>query len=411
MTKTTPIHATEASLRGLADAPLMFKLAARAALRLQKGSLLAVLPDGRELLFDAPEEGPHAEIILNDWRFTRRMIAGGALGVAESYIDGDWDTPDLAAMLGIWSLNMDAVLGDLDGNFVVRFAHNLYHRLRPNTRTGAQKNIYAHYDLGNDFFQAWLDPSMTYSSALFDDDTIALEKAQNAKYSALCDAIGVSDGDHILEIGCGWGGFAEFAAKERGARVSAVTISREQHEFAQRRIAEGQLSHKVDIALKDYRDIEGQYDGIASIEMFEAVGQRYWPTFFDKVSQSLKPGRRAGLQIITIKDELFDGYRNQIDFIQRYIFPGGMLPSDAHLREHTERAGLQWRGVKLFGQDYAETLAQWRRKFETRWDDICAMNPRFDEPFRRLWRYYLAYCEAGFRTERIDVGQFTLAKA
>lgn len=411
MTSAEIIPASPEVIRKLSAAPLSFKLAARVALNLKTGRLDARLPDGRILRFDRGEAGPHAEIVINDWRFARRILSKGSMGVAESYVDGDWDTPDLSEMLRLFSLNMDAVVHGLRGRNLIRVFNRLRHLLRGNSRRGARANIYAHYDLSNEFYALWLDPSMSYSAALFTRADQSLEDAQREKYKRLADSIGLESGDRVLEIGCGWGGFAEYATKERDAHVTGLTISPSQHEFARERLAKLQLTHKTDIRLQDYRDVENGFDKIASIEMFEAVGEKYWPQYFNKVATALKPGGRAGLQIITIREELFESYRRGVDFIQRHIFPGGMLPSVTRLKEEAEQAGLSLCESVSFGEDYAETLKRWRERFDARWNDICALSDRFDERFRRLWRYYLAYCEAGFRTGRIDVGQFTFEKA
>jgi cyclopropane-fatty-acyl-phospholipid synthase len=284
----------------------------------------------------------------------------------------------------------------------------LRHRRRENTRTGSKRNILAHYDLGNRFYEAWLDRSMTYSSAKFDAQVADLESAQQAKYRALAEHLALKPGDHVLEIGCGWGGFAEFAARECGARVTGITISDEQLHYARERMRRAGLESQVEIRSQDYRDVQGQFDKVASIEMFEAVGEKYWPAYFAKIAAVLKPGGRAALQIITIKDELFQHYSGRVDFLQRYIFPGGMLASLERLKEETAKAGLAWRKAEAFGQSYAETLAEWARRFAGKWEDIRALG--FDEKFKRLWLFYLGYCEAGFRTGRTNVVQLELTK-
>jgi cyclopropane-fatty-acyl-phospholipid synthase len=322
---------------------------------------------------------------------------------------GEWDTPDLSALLTAFSANWDPLSRLMMGNPLVQLMNRVVHLLRPNSRRGSRKNIHAHYDLGNAFYARWLDPSMTYSSALHARPGEPLAEAQANKYRTLARGMDLHQGHHLLEIGCGWGGFAEYAAKEVGARVTGITISKEQYDFARKRMFEQGLAERADIQLIDYRDVRGAYDRIASIEMFEAVGERYWPTYFATIRDRLAPGGRAGLQIITIRDEFFEEYRGRADFIQKYIFPGGMLPSPARLREETERAGLAWTGVVSFGQHYADTLAEWARNFETAWTDIAKLG--FDERFRRLWRFYLGYCEAGFRCERTDVIQLNLARA
>ena len=337
------------------------------------------------------------------------VLAGGDVGFGEAYMDGMWTSPDLARVLEVFSANLDKMDGVTTGGPVTRFINWMIHRLRPNTKAGARKNIEAHYDLGNDFYEIWLDPSMTYSSARFTAEDQSLEDAQREKYAALARSIDLKEGQHVLEIGCGWGGFAEYAAREIGAKVTCLTLSPSQAEYARERMARHQLSHLVDIKLQDYRDETGRYDGVASIEMFEAVGEAYWPSFFSKVSEVLKPGAKAGLQIITIRDDLFETYSKRADFIQRYIFPGGILPSVEKLQAHFQAAGLKDAGAQMFRLDYAETLRRWAERFRAAWDEIQPMG--FDIRFKRMWEFYLAYCEAGFQTGRIDVGQFAVQRA
>jgi cyclopropane-fatty-acyl-phospholipid synthase len=396
-------------LPALAGAPAAFRFAALVLARnWVVGKLTFVMPSGRELKLEGQRPGTDARIIIRDFRFMRRVLAAGDIGFAEGYMAKEWDTPDLAAVLHAMSLNADRIKRLLLGN-PVSWAKNLIsHAMNANTRAGSKKNIHAHYDLGNAFYGRWLDRTMTYSSALFEDANRDLAAAQTAKYRALAKSMDLQAGHSVLEIGCGWGGFAEFAAREVGAKVTGVTISQEQFDFARKRIADQGLSDRVDLKLIDYRDVTGQFDRIASIEMFEAVGERYWPTYFGKVRDLLKPGGRAGLQIITIRDEFFATYRRRADFIQKYILPGGMLPSEKKLKEQTNRASLGWTGIRRFGQDYADTLSQWGHRFESAWDDIAKLG--FDERFRRLWLFYLAYCEAGFRSGRTDVVQLGLAK-
>jgi len=305
------------------------------------------------------------------------------------------------------SSNFDRLARLVDGNPLMRALNALAHALNRNSRKGSRRNIHAHYDLGNDFYSLWLDPSMTYSSALFTSPEQSLEAAQHHKYATLARDMDLQAGHHALEIGCGWGGFAEFAAKTVGAKVTAITISKAQAEFARKRLFEQGLAERAEIKLIDYRDLEGRFDRIASIEMFEAVGEAYWPAYFDRIRRVLAPGGRAGLQIITIRDDLFDEYRKRSDFIKRYVFPGGMLPSETKLRAATQAAGLSYGAVRRFGVDYADTLRQWAERFEAAWPDIKAQG--FDEQFRRLWRFYLCYCEAGFRTGRTDVIQLQLS--
>ena len=306
-------------------------------------------------------------------------------------------------------MNFDRLARFFLGNPVVRAVNFIGHSLHANTRKGSRKNIHAHYDLGNAFYGQWLDPTMTYSSARYSRDGEPLELAQANKYRSLAQGMGLERDQSVLEIGCGWGGFAEYAAKEVGAKVTGITISQEQFDFARKRIFEQGLAERAEIRMVDYRDVQGQFDRVASIEMFEAVGERYWPTYFGKIRDVLRPGGRAGLQIITIRDEIFESYRRRADFIQKYIFPGGMLPSEARLKDVTGETGLAWTGITRFGQDYADTLAEWGRRFESAWDGIAALG--FDERFRKLWRFYLSYCEAGFRTERTNVVQLSLSRA
>ncbi|ALL15285.1 cyclopropane-fatty-acyl-phospholipid synthase [Caulobacter henricii] len=393
----------------LKSAPGAFRAVVRiAAENWATGSLIFILPSGKRFEIAGKEPGPHAVIQVRDYRFVRRALASGDIGFAEGFIAGEWDTPDLSTVLEAFSLNFDRLHDLVEGNIVMRTANALFHLFNRNDRRGSRKNIHAHYDLGNAFYARWLDASMTYSSALYDKPGQSLAEGQTAKYAALARTIDLEPGHSLLEIGCGWGGFAEYAAREIGAQVTAITISPAQHDFARKRLFEQGLAEKADIQLIDYRDVQGQFDRVASIEMFEAVGEAYWPAYFGKIHDVLSPGGRAGLQVITIRDDLFEHYRTHTDFIQRYIFPGGMLPSEARLQAETRRAGLDWRDIHRFGQDYAHTLAEWAERFESAWDEIARLG--FDERFRRLWRFYLSYCEAGFRTERTNVIQLGLSR-
>ncbi|WP_312164458.1 cyclopropane-fatty-acyl-phospholipid synthase family protein [Phenylobacterium sp.] len=397
-------------LPALAGAPAAFRFAARLlALNWRAGTLTFTTPSGRELRIKGSEPGAEARIIVHDFAFMRRVLAAGDIGFAEGYMAGEWDTPDLSAVLCAMSLNFDRLARFFLGNPLMRAVNFVGHRLHANTRKGSRKNIHAHYDLGNAFYSQWLDRTMTYSSARYERRGQPLDQAQTNKYRSLAHGMGLETDQSVLEIGCGWGGFAEFAAKEVGAKVTGITISQEQFDFARKRIFDQGLNERAEIRMIDYRDVEGRFDRVASIEMFEAVGERYWPTYFGKIQQVLNPGGRAGLQIITIRDEIFDAYRRRADFIQKYIFPGGMLPSEARLKSETTRAGLAWTGITRFGQDYADTLAEWGKRFESAWDEIATLG--FDARFRKLWRFYLSYCEAGFRTERTNVVQLSLAKA
>jgi len=373
------------------------------------GDVTFVTPDGRALRLRSDAGGPSAIIRIRNFRFIRRALMAGDIGFAEAYAAGEWETPDLTAVLSVFSLNFQNLTHVTEGNPFVGVLNFLGHVLNANSRKGSRRNIHAHYDLGNAFYSRWLDPSMTYSSARYQNGADGLEAAQKEKYGALARRMSLSADHHVLEIGCGWGGFAEFAAGEIGARVTGITISKEQHDFARRRMFEAGLAERADIQLIDYRDVTGVFDRVASIEMFEAVGEKYWPTYFQTIHDRLKPDGRAGLQIITIQDELFEGYRRRADFIQRYIFPGGMLISESRLRQETGRAGLAWSEPDRFGLDYAATLAIWKQRFGAAWDEIRRLG--FDERFRSIWEFYLSYCEAGFRTGRTDVIQIGLARA
>lgn len=383
----------------------LYRMAQR---QLQKGSADLTLPNGERRRFEGSEPGPHAVLEINRWRALRRM-ATGSTGFGRSYMDGDWDSPDLVSVIEIASANRHSMGQTLRGSGLVRAFYRLRHLLRENTGLGARRNIEFHYDLGNEFYEPWLDETMTYSAGIFAAGDNSLEAAQRRKYRRLLDLLGARPGDHILEIGSGWGGFAELAAAERGCEVTGLTLSREQLAFARERIARAGLADKVRFKLQDYRRESGRYDHVASIEMFEAVGERYWPVFFQTVRNSLKPGGRAALQIITIEDDLFAGYRNSADFIQTYIFPGGMLPSVSALKREVADAGLALKGMAGFADSYAQTLALWRRRFLSAFD-AGRLPAGFDARFRRLWEFYLAYCEGAFRGGSIDVMQVALAR-
>ena len=401
-----PLRATSGLVAGL-KAPASAKAVLLALLQLKGGSAAIALPDGRVLLF-GDGAGPQVDFRIRSYRFARRVLKNGDIGFAEGLMAGEWESNDLSALLTLLASNVERFTRLLEGGPLGKAVHWLRHLSNANTKRGSRRNILAHYDLGNAFYSAWLDASMTYSSARFDAQVRDLEAGQRAKYKALAEHLDLKAGEHVLEIGCGWGGFAEFAAREYGARVTGITISDEQLAYARARMEKAGLTDRVEIRRQDYRDVEGQFDKVASIEMFEAVGEKYWPAYFAKIANVLKPGGRAGLQIITIRDELFDTYRKRADFIQRYVFPGGMLASVERLREETSKVGLVWREVEAFGQSYADTLAEWAKRFKAKWTDIHALG--FDERFKQLWLFYLSYCEAGFRTGRTDVVQLELAK-
>lgn len=407
--QTKDLRATMTSLRQLSGVPASFRLAGLFLLRTENGSIRFNLPDGRSVLFDQGNPGPRAVVDVHEFGFAKRALAGGDIGFAESYMDGEWSTPDLTAVLEFFSENFEAAGKLAVGGSLVKGINKVRHFFNRNSKAGARRNIMAHYDLGNDFYESWLDETMTYSSALFDKPNMSLEQAQTAKYAGIADQLSAGPDSSLLEIGCGWGGFAEYAAKVRGSKVTCLTISEAQRDYAASRMQAEGLSDRVEIRLEDYRDHQGKYDGVASIEMFEAVGEAYWPSYFQKIHESLDGSAKAALQIITIDDDLFRRYRKRTDFIQRYIFPGGMLPSEKALRESLSAAGLRFDAVHYFGQDYAKTLKLWAERFEEAWDRIQTFG--FDERFRRLWRFYLSYCEAGFGNGRINVGQFQLSRA
>ncbi len=374
---------------------------------LEYGTFRIVTADGSVFDFDGKHDGPTGVMLSRDDECFRRIVKDGQIGFAEAYMSQQWDTPDLQALLDMLVQNTGSIRSRIQGKWYVELAQRFGHWLNSNTKRQAKKNIAYHYDLGNDFYSLWLDDSMTYSSAMFDDDNRDLASAQQRKYQSIYDQIGAADGAHLLEVGCGWGGFAEYAAKERGARVTGLTISREQHDFAKERMFRQGLNDRVEIVLRDYRDERGRYDGIASIEMFEAVGENNWPVYFESLRDRLKDDAKATIQTITITDQLFPSYRRNVDFIQKYIFPGGMLPSPSALSSVTGASGLEIVNSIAFGQSYSETLRMWFDRFNAKWDDIAQMG--FDERFRRMWNFYLTACAANFRYETTDVIQMTVA--
>jgi cyclopropane-fatty-acyl-phospholipid synthase len=383
--------------------------------RFDHGTLLITFPDGQRARIGHGR--PQADVTLANWNVFGAALKSGDIGFAESYAAGDWSTTDPARVLQYFVRNRGAAEAVIYGNFWGSLAYRIKHLFNRNTRRQAKKNITAHYDLGNAFYALWLDGSMTYSSALFPPvldaghelpapvSTAELEAAQRAKYARVLEELQLSTRSRVLEIGCGWGGFAETAARA-GHRVRGLTLSPSQLEYAQLRLRRQKMS--ADLVLQDYREERGQFDGIASIEMFEAVGEAYWPSYFETVSRCLKPGGRACIQTITIADDLFDRYRKSTDFIQQYIFPGGMLPSPSVFRAQAERAGLVVINEHPFGMDYARTLATWRARFMQQLAAVHSLG--FDDRFIRIWEFYLAYCEAAFAEGNTDVIQFTLAK-
>jgi len=377
--------------------------------KIEYGQISLILPDGTNHVITGSKcDEPKAIFRLHRSSTARKMLVGGTIGLAESYMDGDWDSSSLVELLEIGARNESAIGSDIAGAIFMRLINYARHLARPNTKRGSRLNIQYHYDLGNTFYAPWLDSSMTYSSALFTNPTQSLSDAQNAKYRRLAKSLELKSDHHILEIGCGWGGFAAYAAQEIGCRVAAVTISKEQFSFAKKRILQLGLEDKVEIRLEDYRDIDGSYDRIVSIEMFEAVGEQQWPVFFQILRSRLKPNGRAALQLISIEDSRFSAYRRQPDFIQRYIFPGGMLPSPHVLRKHIDAADLKLLEEYTFGASYARTLALWQECFQQAWPEISQLG--FDIRFKRMWEYYLAYCEGAFNAGAVDVGHYLLTR-
>jgi cyclopropane-fatty-acyl-phospholipid synthase len=396
--------------------------AARVVLRLlgqlQYGALDVQLPDGTTRNYgqkagDTIDDSrvPHARVTLANWNVCAAALKSGDIGFAQTYLDGDWHTDDLAALLDIMVRNRTTIEALIYGSWLGKLTNRFRHLRNANTREGSRRNIHAHYDLGNAFYKLWLDDTMTYSSALFDGTPEqSLADAQRAKYRRLLNELAIDGVEpHVLEIGCGWGGFAELAASEAKAHVTGLTLSTEQLAFAQQRMTDAGLGPQADLRLQDYRDIHGQFDAIASIEMFEAVGEAFWPGYFECIRRNLKRGGRACVQTITVDQALFERYRTSTDFIQQYIFPGGMLPSPAVFVQSARRHGLKVINQLSFGRDYARTLQLWRGAFTARLDEIRAQ--QFDDRFIRLWDFYLCYCEAAFAHSNTDVIQFTLEHA
>jgi cyclopropane-fatty-acyl-phospholipid synthase len=374
--------------------------------RIERGQLLAEFPCGGVHFFKGKLSGPTAAIVFKNSRPVWRMLTSGSLGFSRSYLDGDWESSDLGTLLDLALANEDDLKSALaSGPIFSRLAY-LRHLFRRNSRAGSRRNIAFHYDLGNSFYGAWLDETMTYSAAIFERQGQSLDEAQRAKYDRILKELRIGPEDHVLEIGCGWGGFMEYAASRTGCRITGLTLSKEQAEFARARLADRGLSPLAEVRLQDYRDCEGRFTKIVSIEMFEAVGEENWPVYFEKLRTNLAPGGQALIQVITIDDSRFERYRQNADFIQTYVFPGGMLPSAGVFRQKAAASGLLVRDAFSFGRDYEKTLLLWEGAFLRSWHKI--ESAEFDERFKRLWRYYLHYCAAGFRNGTIDVYQFRL---
>lgn len=395
-------------------ASLRYKMAKKILLEiaplLPVGSLSLTFPEGDSHHFKGKRQGAEADLHIVSQAGLMRIIKDGKMGFCEAYMTGDVDSKNLVNLIEYAAVNNQIVEEKLKMNPLSWLTTRIGHLMRRNSKTGSRKNISYHYDLGNDFYALWLDETMTYSSAVFEDETTPLAQAQNTKYRKLAEMADLQAGDHVLEIGCGWGGFAEFAAREYDVRLTCITISQEQYDFAKARIEKAGLSDKVEIKITDYRDLaDNSFDKVVSIEMFEAVGMSYWPTYFNKISNVLRSGGKAALQVITIEDHEFESYRTTPDFIQKYIFPGGMLPSMEKIEPPITAAGMRLVETKGYGLHYAKTLEKWRHDFLAQWPTIVEMG-QFDNKFKRMWELYLAYCEGGFKSGMIDVKQMMLTK-
>jgi len=374
--------------------------------KLQCGTLSLTLPDGSQHKFSGPEQGPHADLHIHTPAALCGMVRDGKMGFCEAFMDGEVSSTHLPELIEL-AVRHDTYLEEaLKTGILRQWGLKLFHRLRRNSKQGSAKNIAHHYDIGNSFYEAWLDPTMTYSSAIFETDNDDLTAAQTNKYKKLAELADIQPHDKVLEIGCGWGGFAKYVSEHIGAHVTGITISQAQLAYAKSNLVKAGLHDKVDLKLMDYRDLRGRFDKIVSIEMFEAVGQLYWPTYFATISRMLKTGGRAVIQSITIDDGAFQSYREQPDFIQRYIFPGGMLPSMPMLEAPVAGAGLRLVAEHGYAAHYARTLKEWRSRFLAAWPALSG--DKFDNRFKNMWELYLAYCEGGFRAGMIDVKQMLL---
>lgn len=398
---------TQSAPPGHLNLPAQVKFMLQMLRKLEQGALRMEFPNGHCEHF-----GDHSHPVtlsLKNWDICNAALKSGDIGFAQTFIDGHWVTDNLPGLIEIFVRNRQALESMIYGSWWGSLLYRLKHVFNRNSRSGSRKNIHAHYDIGNDFYQLWLDPSMTYSSALFaDGHAYDLHAAQNAKYRRILNELQLPPHARVLEIGCGWGGFAELATSTADAHVTGLTLSRQQLNFAHQRLTKAGVADQVELRLQDYRDTNGQFDAVASIEMFEAVGETYWPSYFECIARNLKPKGRACIQTIVIADGLFERYRKGTDFIQQYIFPGGMLPSPSIFCRQAARHGLRVVNEFKFGLDYARTLDTWRSAFQKQLPQVRAQG--FDDRFLRTWEFYLAYCEAGFRAKNIDVAQFTLEK-
>ena len=361
--------------------------------------------DGEALKFGNPNDKLQANILIKKPSFNYNLIRGGSIGFAESYMRGEFETNNLSNLIELTARNIE-IIHKFSGLLDFSIINHVKNKIIKNTKSRSKENIAKHYDLGNDFFSLWLDETLTYSSAIFNDDTKSLSEAQNNKYQKLIDLIKPNNGDKVLEIGCGWGGFAEYLGKKYDVKLDCITISKKQFDFAKERIFKCGLNEKVNIEIKDYRDLNDKYNSIASIEMIEAVGQNYLEGYFKTIKTNLSDGGKAAIQAITIDDKLFDRYKNKQDFIQKYIFPGGFLPNKNSINRYVSDNGLAINSYISYADHYANTLSIWRNEFLKKWDLI--KNQGFDLTFKRMWEFYLSYCEAGFKSKNIDLIQFSM---
>jgi cyclopropane-fatty-acyl-phospholipid synthase len=393
----------------LAPGPFIGRLVLKKVLkRIAIGRLVVRMPTGDEIEGQGPLAGPDATLVLHNWGVLRQLVLGGDIGFAEAYMDGHWSSPDLPALIELAALNQDALGDAVTGSPVMRVINRLRHGRCANTKQGSRRNIVSHYDLGNDFYRTWLDEGMTYSSGVYRAEGQSLEVAQTEKQNRIMEMLALQGGERVLEIGCGWGGLAERLVAETGSAVTGLTLSPAQLAYARERLAGPVAAGRADLRLQDYRDVDGRYDRVVSIEMLEAVGQEYWPVYFRRLQECLKPGGVAVLQVISIAEKKFEAYLRSPDFIQLYVFPGGMLPTVTIMREQIAKVGLVLETFEPFGLSYARTLAEWRRRFHAAWPRL--RQGGLDEMFGRKWDYYLAYCEAGFRAGAIDVGLYRITQ-
>ena len=371
------------------------------------GKLKLKLPDGCVHEFTGSQKGPRADMVLLSDSAIIRILGHGKMGFCEAFMVGEIDSDNLTNLIELAVLHDSYLEEQIKLGTLQKLWLKFQHWRNRNNQSGSKRNISHHYDLGNQFYSRWLDRTMTYSSAVFQSETDTLEDAQNRKYQKLAELADIQPGEHVLEIGCGWGGFAEYAAKEYGAHITGITISKEQYDFTKNRLRAAGLDHMTDIVMQDYRKLNQSFDKIVSIEMFEAVGEKYWPVYFKTIANCLKDGGKAALQVITIDHKAFLEYRTQPDFIQKYIFPGGMLPSIKALDDPLKTAGLSLHFCQGYGQDYARTLAEWKVRFHQAWPELATIT-KFDDRFKRMWELYLSYCEGGFKAGMIDVKQMLI---